>query len=136
MLINTLQETINVLNKLIEITNEDLKNIKEANHEEVFKNIKTKEQLAYKFNQLKKNIDQILVQRNRPVEEIFNKEEENLFNLFREKLNIFYEKHKKFSKMAISVANFYNALNSQIKNQEQISYNERANFNSQLHIRA
>ncbi|MEO1924046.1 MAG: hypothetical protein ABGX25_05990 [Nautiliaceae bacterium] len=136
MLINTLQETINVLNKLIEITNEDLKNIKEANHEEVFKNIKTKEQLAYKFNQLKKNIDQILVQRNRPIEEIFNKEEENLFNLFREKLNIFYEQHKKFSKMAISVANFYNALNSQIKNQEQISYNERANFNSQLQIRA
>ena len=40
MLIKTLQETISTLDKLISITLEDIENIKQAKHEEVFKNTK------------------------------------------------------------------------------------------------
>ena len=64
MLINTLKETINTLDKLLSITLEDIENIKLAKHEEVFKNTKIKENLAYKFSELKSQIDTILISRN------------------------------------------------------------------------
>jgi uncharacterized protein YdcH (DUF465 family) len=135
MLIQKLQEIILTLNELIEMTQEDIKNIKEANHEAVFKNTKPKEELSLKFYELKNEIDAILVARNKPIEEIFSKEEEKLFDEFRDKLNIFYEKHKHFSRLAISVANFYNSLVSQIKQNTKISYKEEINFNSNLSLK-
>jgi len=124
MLINTLNETINTLNQLIKISKEDIENIKQANHNEVFKNTKIKEELAYKFSNLKNEIDNILVSRNKSIEEIFTDEEERLFNEFRKKLFEFNKLHKKFSKLALSVANFYNALLKQIKQEENINYSE------------
>jgi hypothetical protein len=136
MLIQKLNEIISVLNSLIEITQQDIKNIKQAKHEEVFKNTKPKEQLSLKFYELKSEIDTILVNRNKPLEEIFTKEEEVLFDEFREKLNLFYKEHKHFSRLAITVANFYNALSAQIKDEKPVSYNETANFNSKLTLKA
>ncbi len=136
MLIQKLNQTIAILNELIKITDEDIKNIKQAKHEEVFKNTKLKEELAKNFSVLKSEIDSILVARNRPIESIFSPEEEILFNEFKEKLNIFYKKHKLFSRLALSVANFYNTLVNKIKQEEQISYTEKANFNSNLSLRA
>jgi hypothetical protein len=116
MLIKTLQETISTLDKLISITLEDIENIKQAKHEEVFKNTKAKENLASKFSELKSQIDNILVSRNKPLEEIFTPEEEKLFNLFREKLFEFNKEHKRFARLAFSVANFYNTLLNKIQN--------------------
>ncbi len=136
MLIQKLKNIINILNELTILTENDIQNIKQANHEAVFSNTTKKENLSMEFYRLKNEIDKILVERNKPLEEIFSKEEEILFDEFREKLNLFYEKHKKFSKLAISVANFYNALCNTIQDSSQISYNEHANFNSKLKIKA
>ncbi|WP_457564246.1 hypothetical protein [Caminibacter sp.] len=136
MLINKLNEIISILNVLIEITDKDIKNIKEAKHDEIFKNMNFKENLAQKFYNLKNEIDLILVQRNKPIEEIFSPEEEKLFDEFRGKLNLFYDKHKHFSRLAITVANFYNALNAKIKDEKPISYNESATFDSKLKLKA
>jgi hypothetical protein len=136
MLIEKLNQINSVLNKLIQITEEDIKNIKLANHEEVFKNIKEKEDLSYKFYELKSQIDSILVERNKPLEEIFSKEEEIKFDEFRNNLHVFYQKHKLFSKLALSVANFYNTLVAKLKNETKISYTESANFNSNLTLKA
>ncbi len=136
MLIQKLKNIINILNELTILTENDIQNIKQANHEAVFSNTTKKENLSMEFYRLKNKIDKILVERNKPLEEIFSKEEEILFDEFREKLNLFYEKHKKFSKLAISVANFYNALCNTIQDSSQISYNEHANFNSKLKIKA
>ena len=122
MLIKTLQETISTLDKLISITLEDIENIKQAKHEEVFKNTKAKENLASKFSELKSQIDNILVSRNKPLEEIFTPEEEKLFNLFREKLFEFNKEHKRFARLAFSVANFYNTLLNKIQNNEKVDY--------------
>ena len=122
MLIKTLQETISTLDKLISITLEDIENIKQAKHEEVFKNTKIKENLASKFSELKSQIDNILASRNKPLEEIFTPEEEKLFNLFREKLFEFNKQHKRFARLAFSVANFYNTLLNKIQNNEKVDY--------------
>jgi len=115
MLIQKLK-TINLtLERLIEITKEDIENIKVANHEAVFANTTPKEKLALKFSELKSEIDNILVSRNKPVEEIFSAEEEKYFEVFKTKLNEFHTLHKRFSKLALSVANFYNALMNELK---------------------
>ena len=136
MLIQILKQTINTLDELIAITLEDINNIKQAKHEEVFKNTSKKEELAYKFSTFKTKIDQILVSRNKPLEEIFSKEEEDLFNTFREKLFEFNYQHKRFSKLALTVANFYNTLMNQIKNNEPINYKNESFNNSTLHLKA
>jgi len=137
MLIEKLNETIKTLDSLIDMTKEDIENIKEAKHELVFKNTAPKEDLALKFNRLKSEIDAILVQRNKPLEEIFSKEEEKLFDEFRNKLAEFHNLHKRFAKLALSVANFYNALVKEIKNESAgIDYNNTQIPKSFLKLKA
>jgi hypothetical protein len=136
MLIKTLNQTLKVLNELIALTNEDINNIKLAEHEKVFANTEKKEKLALEFSQLKSEIDAILVSRNKPLEEIFSEEEEKLFNEFREKLFEFNTLHKRFSKLALSVANFYNTLLNQIHHGESINYKNESFKNSNLQLKA
>jgi hypothetical protein len=136
MLIQTLNKTISTLNILIKTTHEDIENIRQAKHNEVFANTEKKEKAAAEFSKLKSEIDKILVSRNKPLEEIFTKEEEELFNTFREKLYEFNTIHKHFSKLALSVANFYNTLVNKIKNTEPINYKNESYKNSNLHIKA
>ena len=136
MLLKKLNEINSVLDSLIKITNEDISNIKEANHEEVFKNIPQKEELAKKFQILKNEIDTILVNRNKPIENIFSKEEEKEFEKFKELLNQFYEKHKLFSKLSFSVTNFYNVLLEKIKNKKKITYDKDDIQNPFMKIKA
>lgn len=135
MLSQTIIKTNEVLDRLISLSKEDIENIKLANHEEVFKNTKEKEELAYKFVELKNQIDSILVARNRPLDEIFTPEEEKLFDEFRNKLNEFNALHKRFAKLALSVANFYNALSKQLNQEQEVGYNETFK-NSNLNLRA
>jgi predicted transcriptional regulator len=136
MLIQKLKEINNVLDELIKLTQEDIENIKAANHNEVFANMQKKEYLAFKFKEIKNEIDNILISRNKPIEEIFTKEEEELFDEFKEKLNEFYSLHKKFSKLAFTVANFYNTLVQKIKDTKPVDYEGNAPVMSQLQIKA
>ncbi|GAX87665.1 conserved hypothetical protein [Lebetimonas natsushimae] len=135
MLIEKLNQINDILDKLISITTEDIYAIKSADHETVFSHTDEKEILAKKFSSLKSEIDSILVSRNKPVEEIFSADEEILFDTFREKLNEFYTLHKKFSKLALSVANFYNALIKELKNEKPITYSNENFSNSNLSLK-
>ena len=136
MLLNKLQTANKILNNLIKITNEDIETIKEAKHEEVFANMKIKEHLAVEFQNTKGEIDYILSNRNRPIEEIFTPEEEKEFEEFKNLLNEFHEKHKFFAKLSFSVTNFYNTLLNKIKGQEQVTYEKDYTSNSSLRIKA
>ena len=134
-MITTLIKLNEILDSLIKLTKEDIKNIKKANHIEVFKNTKAKEKLAYEFSELKTQLDLILSNRNKPINEIFSPDEEVLFNQFKEKLQTFYHLHKKFSQFALSVANFYNALYLKINPSKEVTYKEKS-FNSYLELKA
>jgi len=136
MLIEKLNQINNVLLDLIELTQKDIELIKNAEHEKLFQNIPKKEQLAQNFSILKSEIDQILVNRNKPIEEIFSPEEEKEFEKFKHLLNNFYDKHKKFSKLSFVVANFYNVLMDKIKHKEKITYHNDSLPNSQLKLKA
>lgn len=136
MLLQKLNQINNTLNELILLTKEDIEFIKNAKHEELFNNIPKKEKLSEQFAQLKNEIDQILVNRNKPLEEIFSPEEEKEFEKFKNLLNEFYELHKHFSKLSFVVANFYNVLVNKIKNKEKITYDNDSLPNSQLKLKA
>ena len=136
MLIQKLNQINAILNQLIEITNKDIENIKEAKHEEVFKNISLKEKLSKEFNELKGEIDYILSQRNLPIEQIFSNEEEIEFEKFKILLNEFYKQHKFFSKLSFTVTNFYNVLLEQIKNKKQITYDKKDIQNPFMRLKA
>jgi len=136
MLTNKLSQIIEVLNKLISLTKEDIELIKNAKHEELFSHIKIKEDLAKEFSTLKSEIDSILVNRNRPIEEIFSKEEEILFEEFKIKLNEFYSLHKHFTKLSLVVNNFYTNLLNKIKNKKTLTYDKEYTIDSHLKLKA
>ena len=124
MLLEKLNQINSVLKELIDLTIEDIKNIKEANHEEVFANIQKKENLSIKFQNLKNEIDAILVNRNKPITDIFTPEEEKEFEKFKALLNEFNDKHQLFAKLSFSITNFYNVLLEKITNKKKITYDK------------
>jgi len=136
MLIKKLNKINEVLVNLIKITNEDIENIKEANHEKVFANIHKKENLALKFQHLKNEIDSILTNRNKPLDKIFSIEEEKEFEKFKELLNNFHKKHQLFAKLSFSVTNFYNTLLEQITNKKKVTYDKNDIQNPFIKVKA
>ena len=111
MLKQILISTNNNLSKLIDITTQDIEDIKEANHEALFERNQSKEKIVQEFIAQKNQIDTILLKRSESgstLENMLNSEESNLFDEFKAKLQEFYEVHKRFSKMALLVTNFYN----------------------------
>ena len=118
---NTLLNINKTLDRLIEITKEDIEDIKQANHEPLFQRNKEKEELITKFSELKSQIDSILVKRSESgldIKDLISPEEDKLLDEFRTKLKLFYDIHKKFAKMAFSVTHFYNNLMNRINQKE------------------
>jgi hypothetical protein len=121
MLIKALTSINHTLNNLIEITKQDIEDIKEAKHESLFERNTKKEEYVNQFINLKSQIDSILVQRSesgKPLNELISSEEDVLLGEFRENLQNFYSYHKKFSKMALLVSNFYTNLIHKVSGSE------------------
>ena len=121
MLKQTLISINNVLDELKNITKQDIIDIKKANHNDLFERNNRKNELIKQFSELKSQIDLTLVKRSESglsMDQIMNNEENILFDEFRKKLNEFYTLHKKYAKMAMLVANFYNNLVNKVTNCE------------------
>jgi len=121
MLKQTLTSINKVLDNLINITLEDIQDIKKANHEALFERNNEKEQLLSQFTTLKSQIDSILVQRSQSgmdINNMLNDEENKLLDEFKMKLQQFHQIHKKFAKMALIVTNFYNNLVHKVNGSE------------------
>jgi ElaB/YqjD/DUF883 family membrane-anchored ribosome-binding protein len=140
MLKTTLQSINKVLDSLYEITIQDIEDIKEAKHEPLFERNSQKEKLLLQFAKLKGQIDNILRQRStngQDLASLITKEEDVLLGEFKEKLSKFYKTHKKFSKMALSVANFYNHLMQKISGEQiGIGYKKTYTKKTNLSLRA
>jgi hypothetical protein len=113
MLKQSLQSINSTLDDLISITLQDIEDIKKANHDSLFQRNEKKEELIKEFTKSKSQIDSILVQRSQSgleLSQLINPQEDQLLGEFKDKLSEFYNIHKKFSKMALLVTNFYNNL--------------------------
>ena len=103
------------LNKLIELTNQDIDDIQLAKHEELFKRNSEKENLLSQFQTLKEEIDNELQRRSLANEELLSSQEEIDMEVFREKLKEFHNLNKKLSKLVIPVSHFYNEIMHRIE---------------------
>jgi len=121
MLKQTLTSINSTLDSLINITQQDIEDIKNANHNALFQRNTQKDILVNQFSNLKSQIDSILVKRSesgKPLEELISPDEDILLGEFRNKLNNFYTIHKRFAKMALNVTHFYSNLLHKVSGSE------------------
>ena len=139
MLKQTLKDTNEYLDKLIDITNQDIEDIKTANHDSLFERNKEKDKIVQSFITCKNQIDTILIKRSESglsLEEMLSSEESQLFDEFKIKLKQFSDIHRKFSKMALAVANFYNNLSHKVNQTEvDIGYEMKQRYSSNFSLK-
>ncbi|RUM55272.1 MAG: hypothetical protein DSY40_04305 [Nautilia sp.] len=140
-----LKQTLISINKnidtLIEITKQDIEDIKNANHNALFERNREKDKIVQMFITQKNQIDTILIKRNESgltLENMLNEEESKLFDEFKIKLEEFHQLHKKFSKMALLITNFYNNLVNKVnQNEVDIGYEmKNRSYSSNLSLKA
>jgi hypothetical protein len=139
MLKQILISTNNNLDRLINITLQDIEDIKNANHEALFERNKEKDKIVQEFILQKNQIDRILINRSKnglSLENMLNDKEDKLFDEFKIKLQKLHTIHKKFSEMALLVANFYNNLSNKVNQTEvDIGYKMTQKYSSNFSLK-
>ena len=141
MLTHYLQTANELLSDLIETTQYDIEDIKQAKHESVFSRTKTKDELVKSFEHHKSLIDNEIAKmvqgaENPSLENLLNDEQRSLLDAMRANLQTLQTTNKRFASMVISVSNFYSSLINRLIPTEQVGYeNHRAKSASYLQIK-
>jgi len=110
-----LESAISDLRSLLEVTNQDIADIKEASHEKVFSRAKIKEELISSFENKKAIIDNEISKlidknQNRSLEELLGDKEQLLLEDLKGLLSELKERNKHFARLVLAVSEFYNSL--------------------------
>jgi thiamine pyrophosphokinase len=127
MLSHYLKTSIEDIDNLIELTQKDIIDIKEAKHEEIFKRTAIKNDLIKSFENKKYMLDNELIKLvkssgNRALEEILNKSQRDMLEDLKEKLSILKKKNKEYARFVVTVSEFYNSLLDSIFPRESDGY--------------
>ncbi len=103
------------IENLIQLTKDDIEEIKKANHEKIFNSSRLKDELVASFENKKIIIDDTLIKlvnenRGKELEEILDEEDKSLLEMMRIKLFDLKEINKEYAQMVIYVSEFYNSL--------------------------
>lgn len=115
MLTHYLQNAIKDIDSLIEQTEKDIVDIKVANHSEVFKRTKIKEDLIQSFENKKSLLDNELMKMLKDggeisLEELLSVEQKELLAHMKVKLSELKVCNKQYAKYVVTVSQFYNVL--------------------------
>jgi hypothetical protein len=140
MLKKTLISINSVIDTLIEITLQDIDDIKKANHDALFERNMAKYKVITQFTTLKQEIDTILVNRSESgldISQMLSEEEDKLLSEFKDKLSKFMTIHNKFSKLAFTITHFYTNLVNKVTDAEvDIGYKMKpSSYQNNLSIR-
>lgn len=110
-----LDETNSILEKLINLTLEDITQIQAANHQHVSKSVEEKTKLVNDFQIAKKNLDKALVElsnqgNNKGLDELLDDEDKEKLAFLKQNLNTLHQKNKEYAKLALIIKNFYDNL--------------------------
>ncbi|QYH02962.1 flagellar export chaperone FlgN [Campylobacter lari] len=110
-----LDETNSILEKLINLTLEDITQIQAANHQHVSKSVEEKTKLVNDFQIAKKNLDKALIElsnqgNNKGLDELLDDEDKEKLALLKQNLNTLHQKNKEYAKLALIIRNFYDNL--------------------------
>ena len=115
MLSHHLQKALSDLRDIIKITESDIKNIKQAEHNTQFDRLSLKEEKLKSFETKKAMIDHeisSLMTSNPSVElpKLLNKEQHQLLDELKVELNNLREVNKHYAKLVLVVSNLYNTF--------------------------
>lgn len=137
-----LDDAISSLKQLIEITQTDIDNIKNAKHEEVEKSVKIKTILIKNFENSKKTLDRELL---KMLEEksgtdlagILDDEDKSKLAELKDSLTLLQSKNREYSKYVVVIKEYYNSLVKEMFGQNSEGYNKEGKqvFNSNFKLR-
>lgn len=131
MLLHHLTSAVEDLKKLIEITQQDIEDIKEAKQDAQFDRIPIKDEVIKSFESKKAMIDHEiskLMTENPDGElpELLNDEEHQALDDLKESLAELREVNQRYAKLVLTVSSFYNTLLERIVPTEMNGYNKVA----------
>ena len=115
MLIKFLSDAISNLEELIKISNLDMQDIKEANHDAIFQRLESKNNAILMFDRNKDLARDAMLKLskenpNKSIEEILNPEALMLIDKMRDGLKTLREINKNYAKSVVAIYEFYNSL--------------------------
>ncbi|EOF7236300.1 flagellar protein FlgN [Campylobacter coli] len=114
MLKQRLDEVNAILTKLIELTQEDIENIKIAKHETVASSVEEKNKLIAEFSTAKKRLDSALVELNnsstKGLSELLDEEDKQKLDLLKKNLQTLHVTNKEYAKFVLIVKDFLDGL--------------------------
>ncbi len=115
MLKEYLNQAMGVLDELIALTDEDIKNIKEAKHSTVEESVKKKNELVKKFESVKILLDKELLRASKEsggadLASILDDEVKSNLVSMRGKLEKLHSKNKEYARYVLMVKEFFDGL--------------------------
>lgn len=137
-----LDEAISSLNQLIETTNKDIENIKNAKHKEVEQSVKIKLELIKKFENSKMMLDKELLKMmeeksGTDLANVLDEEDKNKLAKLKDSLVLLQSKNREYSRYVIVIKEYYNSLVKEIFGEKSEGYNKKGEqvFDSNFKLR-
>lgn len=114
MLKQRLDEVNAILTKLIELTQDDIENIKIAKHDTVASSVEEKNKLISEFSAAKKKLDSALVELNnsstKGLSELLDEEDKQKLDELKKNLQTLHTTNKEYAKFVLIVKDFLDGL--------------------------
>ncbi|EHV9617959.1 flagellar protein FlgN [Campylobacter coli] len=114
MLKQRLDEVNAILTKLIELTQEDIENIKIAKHDTVASSVEEKNKLISEFSAAKKKLDSALVELNnsstKGLSALLDEEDKQKLDELKKNLQTLHTTNKEYAKFVLIVKDFLDGL--------------------------
>ncbi|EAI3817998.1 flagellar protein FlgN [Campylobacter coli] len=114
MLKQRLDEVNAILTKLVELTQEDIENIKIAKHDTVASSVEEKNKLISEFSAAKKKLDSALVELNnsstKGLSELLDEEDKQKLDELKKNLQTLHTTNKEYAKFVLIVKDFLDGL--------------------------
>lgn len=125
-----------LLDELITQTEQDLENIRKANHKEVDESVEKKNKLIVSFMQAKKELDNTLIKISNNGQDnlatLLDDEDKELLGEFKKRLITLQSKNKEYAKLVLVVKNFFDGLVHTMFDKESGTNNAYTNSKAEL----
>ena len=137
MLSHHLQGALSDLRDLIEITESDIADIKEAKNESQFERLSLKEEKIKSFESKKAMIDHeisslMTAQPDKDLPELLNEEQHEALSELKVELSNLRDVNKRYAKLVLSVSNLYNTFLEKLVPTEMQGYQKVASKDSAI----
>lgn len=131
MLSHYLESATKDIDSLIHLTEEDIKDIKEAKHENVFERTKLKNDLIGSFEAKKSLLDNELIKlvtanKGTELSDLLDQKERDGLNDMKVKLADLHKLNKEYAKFVVTISEFYNSLLDSMFPREMDGYQKSA----------